>query len=63
MYQNSQVTREHIKRVVRKVWTLFLRYEKTKHEIDCQVYLAQRKLAEAAIAAGHPDWKDDYPLP
>lgn len=62
-YKNSKITRHHVELVVRKAWTLFFIWEKSQHDLDYNLYLNQRELAERAIAAGHRDWQQEFKLP
>jgi hypothetical protein len=63
MYKNARISKRHIELVVRKAWIMFMHWEETQHELDYNMYLNQRELAENAINAGHKDWKEEFKLP
>lgn len=59
---NRRITIGHAKRVVRRCWKLYLHWQESKHPIDEEIYLRERRYAENALAL-RPKWKKEMPLP
>lgn len=61
--KNKKIAPSHVARVVRRVWTLWFVWLKSESDVDKQMYLAQRALAETAIAALPTEQRVDFTLP